>query len=365
MSEMPCPQCRKPLGRQNTTWGLAFRCHECSGWLMAEQVLRAAANPDAVQRLWLAAKQCTFNRGRMCPVCGMSMRMVPGAVSGAPCDLDVCVRCQVAWLDAGELEQFPNTADSAAATSAGLATPSFAQRQSPWQREMSAAGGAPSGYNPLGGWRFMGAMLGMPVEMDQPTAGPPPLVTWITIGITSLLSLLAFGGLAQVIEAWAFYPNDPWRHSGLTLLTPFFIHGGIMHLVGNMLFFFAFGDNVEHRIGGVRLLWLLALATVAGNLGQMALDPTSAIPLVGASGGISGVLVYYALAFPKARLGMFMFFRLMEVNVMMYLLFWVGMQFLTAAQQHAGGGGVAWMAHLGGAAAGLLFFFFTRPQPQA
>lgn len=329
---------------------------------MAAPVLRRAASEDAVQRLWIAAQQCAFNRGRMCSVCGISMRLVPRTVSGAPCDFDVCVRCQVVWLDSGELELLPKEG-APAATEA----PQFTNTQpnSPWNAEMQS-GGARGAYNPLGGWRFMGAMLGMPVEMDQPTAGPKPVFTWMTIGITSLVSLLAFGNLEAVIQAWAFFPAEPWRNGGLTLLTPFFIHGGFMHLVGNMLFLFAFGDNVEHRIGPMRLLLLLVVATVAGNLAQMALNPASMIPLVGASGGISGVLVYYALAFPKARLGMFIFFHLMPVNIMIYLLFWVGMQFMTAAQQSGHeGGGVAWMAHLGGAGAGLVFFALTRPQPRA
>jgi membrane associated rhomboid family serine protease/Zn-finger nucleic acid-binding protein len=365
-----CPRCKEALYRKDTTWGLAFRCGQCNGWLMASPVLRNATTAETVERLWIAARQSAFNRGCMCPICGISTRKVPPQLTGAPSDLDVCLRCQVVWLDGGELESLPHAEAANQFTDAGRVagerSAHAAGKTSPWSDEIGAAtrAGAPRpGVSGLSGFAFIGAMLGMPVELDQPTTGPKPWVTWVAMGLSVFLSLMFFTQMEQAVAEFAFVPADPWRSGGLTLFSPFFIHGGWMHLIGNMLFLFAFGDNVEHRVGPLRMLVLLALATAAGNLAQMWLDPQSTIPLIGASGGISGVLAYYALAFPKARLGMLIFFHLAEVPVLLYMGFWVLMQFLTAAQQVGQeGGGVAWMAHLGGAAAGLLFFFFTKPQ---
>ena len=144
-----------------------------------------------------------------------------------------------------------------------------------------------------------------------------------------------------------------------TLLTSMFVHGGLFHIAGNMLYLWIFGDNVEDRMGRLRFLIFYLLSGLAAAAAQVLSDPGSKIPMVGASGAISGVLGAYLLLFPHARvvtlifLGFFI--RLVEIPALIVLGFWFVVQvlngMLTMGLQV---GGVAWFAHIGGFVAGLV-----------
>jgi membrane associated rhomboid family serine protease len=140
----------------------------------------------------------------------------------------------------------------------------------------------------------------------------------------------------------------------LTLLSSMFMHGGWLHLLGNMVFLWVFGDNVEHRAGP--LLFLVAyLATgVVGSLAQILSDPTSPIPTLGASGAISGVLGAYIVLFPRNRVTVFAFRFVMQVPALIAIGMWIVLQLLAGFADTAGVGGVAYLAHIGGFAAGVL-----------
>ena len=147
---------------------------------------------------------------------------------------------------------------------------------------------------------------------------------------------------------------------GLTLLTSMFLHGGWLHLVGNMWYLWIFGDNVEDRLGRARyLLFYLASGLVAALL-HYALNPTSQLPTVGASGAIAGVLGGYLVTFPRARIitlvPLFPFFQVMALPAVVVLGLWFVMQFFSGflSLGFGSGGGVAWWAHIGGFAFGLI-----------
>jgi membrane associated rhomboid family serine protease len=157
----------------------------------------------------------------------------------------------------------------------------------------------------------------------------------------------------------------------VTVLTSMFLHGGLFHVGGNMLYLWIFGDNVEDALGPGRFFVFYLLAGVAGAVAQTVVDPDSRVPMVGASGAISGVLGAYLVLFPYARiltLVTFGFFiRFVYVPAVLVLGFWIVVQFLNgvltfAATTAAGraGGGVAWFAHLGGFAAGVALLFVLR-----
>jgi membrane associated rhomboid family serine protease len=151
------------------------------------------------------------------------------------------------------------------------------------------------------------------------------------------------------------------RYAGLTLLTSFFIHGSWLHLLVNLYVLLVFGDNVEEYLGAGRYLALLAVATVAGGLAHVALDPRSVVPVIGASGGISGVVAYYVLRFPQARLGLMYVYRWFRIRAYAFGLIWVLLQIIAAREQIAGIGDVSALAHLGGAAVGVWFWaIWTR-----
>jgi len=153
-------------------------------------------------------------------------------------------------------------------------------------------------------------------------------------------------------------------------LTSMFLHGGWMHLIGNMLYLWVFGDNVEDRMGHLRFLVFYILCGVVAGYAHIYTNPNSEIPTVGASGAISGVLGAYFILFPHSRIitliPIFFFFDLIEVSAFVFLGFWFVLQFFNGiaslgAATYATTGGVAWWAHIGGFIAGvLLSFIFVR-----
>jgi membrane associated rhomboid family serine protease len=156
-------------------------------------------------------------------------------------------------------------------------------------------------------------------------------------------------------------PANLWRDNGLSLITSFFLHAGIVHLLGNLYFLNVFGDNVEDYLGKKRFLFLLIAATVIGGLCHAYIDRASLIPAVGASGGISGLIIFYALLFPNRELGFVWvtgFTRPIwhKFSALTALIVWIIWQYLGFITQIQGQATVSFAAHLGGAATGFLFW---------
>ena len=138
-----------------------------------------------------------------------------------------------------------------------------------------------------------------------------------------------------------------------------FMHGGWLHLLGNMLFLWIFGDNVEDRLGHAKFLVFYLLAGIAATLAQFALAPHSSVPNVGASGAIAGVLGAYILMFPQSRVNVLLGRQIVAMPAVMVLGMWIVLQLVSGVgtiaytDESANAGGVAYMAHIGGFAAGL------------
>jgi membrane associated rhomboid family serine protease len=155
----------------------------------------------------------------------------------------------------------------------------------------------------------------------------------------------------------------------LTLLTSMFMHGGWLHLGGNMLFLWIFGDNVEHRAGAVTYLVFYLIAGLVASLAQVFIGPDSKIPSLGASGAISGVLGAYLVLFPRNRVTVFLFRFLVVVPAIVAIGLWAVFQFINGIGSIAvteETGGVAYMAHIGGFLTGLVAgFLFSQLFPRA
>ena len=147
-------------------------------------------------------------------------------------------------------------------------------------------------------------------------------------------------------------PNPIW----LTLFTSIFMHGGWLHLAGNMLFLWVFGDNVEHRIGHVLYLAFYLVAGVIATFAQILVETGSIIPTLGASGAISGVLGAYLVMFPTNRVTVFLLRFLVPVPAIVAIGMWAVLQFINGFGAIGGeqAGGVAYMAHIGGFIAGVV-----------
>ncbi len=224
------------------------------------------------------------------------------------------------------------------------------------------------GTGPAQTWQWIPALFGMPVEDEQPTGrrrvDEKPWLTWtLALGV-GLVSVLAMLDLRPMIDAYGLIPAESGRLGGLTWLTSFFLHGGVLHLLGNLYFLVIFGDNVEKCLGALELFLLIVVAAIFGDIVHILLDPDSTVPCIGASGGISGVIAFYALRFPKTRLAV-MFWLLFKtywfrMSAIWMFGLWVLMQIFIAGQQVAGISQVSGGAHLGGALVGVVAWLLWR-----
>ena len=174
----------------------------------------------------------------------------------------------------------------------------------------------------------------------------------------------------------AFVPARFWYLPGallpnmITMFVSMFLHGGWLHLGGNMLYLWIFGDNVEDRLGHGRFLFFYLGCGLVAALTQVALSPDSTVPTVGASGAIAGVLGAYLISFPRSRvmtfIPLFIFPWIVEIPAVAYLIIWFAMQLLSGlvslGQTEAAMGGIAWWAHIGGFVAGLLTVGVVAPR---
>jgi len=149
----------------------------------------------------------------------------------------------------------------------------------------------------------------------------------------------------------------------LTLLSSMFMHGGLMHLGGNMLYLWIFGDNVEHRFGSVLFLAFYLLSGLLASATQIFLGPESLIPNLGASGAISGIMGAYLILFPRNKVNAIFIFRMISVPAVVVLGMWIAMQIFQGAgslKNVGDSGGVAYGAHIGGFVAGVAFGLLAR-----
>ncbi|OWJ78208.1 rhomboid family intramembrane serine protease [Haematobacter genomosp. 1] len=200
---------------------------------------------------------------------------------------------------------------------------------------------------------------------DHNPASRQPIVTWLLIALNvavfvMMLPLMADpAGLAAFYDRWGLVPARFMAgERPETALTSMFLHGGFLHLLGNMLFLYVFGDNLEDRMGRLPFLaFYIASGLGAGAL-QIAAGPTSSVPMVGASGAIAGVMGGYLLLFPKARVDLlviFIFFiRIITLPASLVLAYWFVIQIVAGAFTAEADAGVAHWAHVGGFVVGGL-----------
>jgi membrane associated rhomboid family serine protease len=201
---------------------------------------------------------------------------------------------------------------------------------------------------------------------------PVVTVALITINVLVFLYELSLG---RAVDAFTLYWGlVPAAFSWVTVFTSMFLHGGFLHVAGNMLYLWIFGDNVEDRMGHGRFLVFYLLCGVAAALAQTITAPDSVIPMVGASGAIAGVMGAYFVLYPKSRIvtliPIFFFFQVIEVPAILFLGIWFLMQFLSGlgsivSVASGSTGGVAFWAHVAGFVAGLSgVVVFRRPERQ-
>ena len=201
-----------------------------------------------------------------------------------------------------------------------------------------------------------------------------PIVTVCLIALNIVVFLYELT-LERAVDAFTlYYGLVPAAFSWVNVFTSMFLHGSFIHIAGNMLYLWIFGDNVEDRMGHGRFLVFYLLCGVAAALAQTITAPESIVPMVGASGAIAGVMGAYFVLYPKSRIvtliPLFFFFQVIEVPAIAFLGIWFLMQFISGVGAIGStigrsGGGIAFGAHVAGFVAGITgVALFRRPERQ-
>jgi membrane associated rhomboid family serine protease len=206
----------------------------------------------------------------------------------------------------------------------------------------------------------------LPIGDDNSSRRIAPLVTYALIALNILFFFVELSGGDAFIEKWAFVPSRFLANpSGdfLTLFTSMFMHAGWLHLGGNMLYLWIFGDNVEDRFGHLKFIIFYLLCGLGATFAQLAFSVGSDVPNLGASGAIAGVLGAYILLFPKGQVRVLQGQRVINVPALIVIGLWIVLQLFSGIGSISGSaqtGGVAYMAHVGGFVAGFVLTFLFR-----
>ena len=219
----------------------------------------------------------------------------------------------------------------------------------------------------------------IPLKDDNPTSSRP-VVTYFLIGICVVIFLMqlgsqsyktgqlfySYGLIPSVLMGYDQLPMDLYAVPAyLTIFTSMFMHGGFMHLIGNMLYMWIFADNIEDSLGPKKFIIFYLLSGIGAATAQILMDTHSQVPMVGASGAIGGVLGAYLINHPNARVLVLIpfgfFSQLIKIKALYVLGFWFVLQFINSAMMSSQGGGVAYAARIGGFVSGVvLILFFNK-----
>ena len=216
----------------------------------------------------------------------------------------------------------------------------------------------------------------IPLKDDNPTSNKP-VVTYFLIGLCVLIFLIQLSSQSyktgEVFYSYGLIPAVLMGHKQLpmdlyavpayiTIFTSMFMHGGFMHLIGNMLYMWIFADNIEDTLGSKNFLIFYLLSGLGAAMSQVLMDVNSQIPMVGASGAIGGVLGAYLINHPNARVLVLIplgfFSQLIKIRAIYVLGFWFILQFINSSMSSSQGGGVAYAAHIGGFLSGIILILF-------
>ena len=297
---------------------------------------------------------------RDCPLCGEAMSALVAKGRGSEARLEVCTPCASVWFDQPDYAGFRDEDAAAAPVELALAEPEAAEPDR-WalraaeldrERDELAAAEGTAEEAPMARWKWLVALMGVPVEVGGQQLSRRPWATWATAAALAAVYLVTFTRIGTVAAAYGFTPLKWTALGGATIITSFFLHGSVWHLLGNAYFLLVFGDDIEDRFGRWRLLALIAASHVGGLALHAAFDPRGSVPCVGASAGISGLIALYGFACPRVRFGFFAFFIWFRVPAWVLCCLYVFSQVPLAARQLEGTSGVSALAHAGGIGVG-------------
>ena len=335
-----CPRCTFPLTPYTHAEYELDHCHRCEGSFLDPGKAAEQFGPETNPEFWKQshATKSSAPSDLRCPRCGEGMDAYTMKLDGHELEVDDCPKCHGMWLDQNE----------------GPLLRAMIANAEALAEERRERKGTIKGY-------LFQLLTQFPVEVWNPVRQRP----WIVYG--TLLTLLglwlwewqlteSFAAVAQhclMVPASVGRGDYPW-----TIVSAGFFHASWMHLIGNAWFLWIFGDNVEDTLGRKHFVLLYLAALVAGNLAHLAVEWGSPIPLLGASGAISGLLGAYLVLFPRAKVWMMIAVIRLRVGMYWYAGVWIGLQILMMKYTDAP---VAWFAHFGGFAAGVAYALAIKP----
>ncbi|MEM9281481.1 MAG: rhomboid family intramembrane serine protease [Verrucomicrobiota bacterium] len=362
----PCPSCSSQLVRTKTSHGQIWACPDCQGHAATISILRKSVEKEFLNQLWARVwngEGVRPRRDRRCPTCEQAMGEILEESITGPLEIDVCRSCHLFWFDLEEAEQLPAIPDRGMEDDEPELDPRVRQAMALAEIEAIRRKHDPHEIGlepPDEWWKALATIVGLPAEESPGVFIRKPLLTWGLALLILVVSFLAFRNLNHWVGLFGLIAADPLRLDGATFFTSFFLHGGWFHLLGNLYFLLIFGDNVEDVIGRLRYGLLLVIATFAGGVAHVLGDPSSSIPVIGASGGISGIIAFYALAFPQVKVAIFFRIAWIRMSAFWAFLIWMLIQIVGSYYQVRGFGDVSFLAHLGGALAGALYWSIWR-----
>lgn len=313
-------------------------CPSCSGmWFERDEldklIAERAVDPEYPELAIVEALSSYRGASKLCcPGCGLTLKRYELSPD-SELDVEVCTNCYGIWIDRAKLEQ------------------AKAFYEAPRARKMIDEQKTTAGH-----WLFQ-FLLGLPVAFNI-KARQFPYVTVSLIVLCSLAFLgTAFypGGPEKLLHGWGvLYRHGDTLHWLLTLITYQFLHGGLFHLASNMYFLHILGNNLESALGRLHFAAFYLLCGVAGALAHLIVNPRTAIPMIGASGAIAGVMAGYMVIFRRARLTFMFIIWQKKLSAAWYMLIWVGFNLFGIL---IGSSSVAWHTHLGGFITGLAWSY--------
>lgn len=216
------------------------------------------------------------------------------------------------------------------------------------------------------GWTYFGVIL--PLWDDNPRENTPILTgSLIVINVLIFIAMsLNAHGLPALYDLFALKPAEVWGGSQFwTVFTSMFLHGGVLHLLGNMYFLWMFGDNIEDRLGPKNFALFYVLLGLIGNIAYMLSKPESYVPALGASGAVAGLMGAYLIYYPRVSVKTYFGSVIIDVPAWLYMIFWFVMQLVLASSYSMiGNSGVAWGAHIGGFLGGMALAYALKDRSE-
>jgi Zn-finger nucleic acid-binding protein len=246
-----CQNCSIQLAKTKEFPGIFWVCPSCDGRLGTVSLLRKHIPRSVMNNLWLTARSGDYPNKHPCPSCDKRMAEIPLHGEDEPERLDLCTVCHIAWFDPSEYESLPTIPREP--TLKEILPQEALERLAVVKideiREQAQSKAWAEGALPNEEWKWIAAILGMPVEHENAPLHKLPLQTLLLALVITAVSLLAFIDLEALVLKWGLMPSQAWRYGGGNFSHSFFLHGGAWHLIGNTYFLLVFGDNVEDCLG--------------------------------------------------------------------------------------------------------------------